>query len=66
LKPALGWESSVPALDNGELIWSIVALQEALLPIKTTIAQQLSKRVENLIELWKKTAIPIFYQGFFF
>ena len=30
LTPCAGWETSVPALDNGELIWSLIACADVL------------------------------------
>ena len=54
-----GWESSVPGLDNGQLIWSMKILIETL---KTKKLYDLADKYQQRIELMKLTAIPVFYE----
>jgi hypothetical protein len=55
-----GWESRVPALDNGQLIWSIKILIETL---KTKQLIELADKYQSRIEMMTQTAIPVFYDG---
>ncbi len=55
-----GWESKVPALDNGQLIWSIKILIETLQAKKLF---DLVDKYQQRIELMTQTAIPVFYES---
>jgi hypothetical protein len=54
-----GWKSKVPALDNGQLIWSIKILIETL---KTKQLFDLADKYQQRINLMTLTAIPVFYE----
>ena len=54
------WETRVPSLDNGQLIWSIKILIETL---KTKKLFDLADKYERRIELMTQTAIPVFYEA---
>lgn len=53
-----GWTSQVPALDNGQLIWSIKILIETL---QTKQLFDLASKYQQRIDLMLKTVIPVFY-----
>ena len=55
-----GWEDRIPALDNGELIWSITALIQAL---KGQGLDDLLRRYQNYLDLLTKYITMIFYDG---
>jgi hypothetical protein len=55
-----GWESKVPGLDNGQLIWSIKILIETL---QTKKLFDLANKYQQRIELMTQTAIPVFYES---
>jgi len=55
-----GWTDRTPALDNGELIWSMVALIEAL---KNQTLTDLANRYQNYLDIMTKNAAMIFYAG---
>ncbi len=55
-----GWESRVPGLDNGQLIWSIKILIETL---KTKQLFNLAEKYQQRIDLITKTVIPVFYEA---
>lgn len=55
-----GWTSKVPALDNGQLIWSIKILIK-ILRLKTLF--DLSDQYQRRLELMAQTSIPIFYDS---
>ena len=55
-----GWESKVPGLDNGQLIWSIKILIETL---KKKQLFDLADKYERRVELMTQTAIPVFYEA---
>lgn len=55
-----GWESQVPALDNGQLIWSIKILIETL---KSKQLFDLADKYQQRIDLMKLTSIPVFYES---
>lgn len=55
-----GWQSKVPGLDNGQLIWSIKILIETL---KSKSLLQLANEYQQRLDLMTKTAIPIFYEA---
>lgn len=54
------WESKVPSLDNGQLVWSIKILIEALRQ-KNLI--DLASKYEERIALMTRTVIPVFYDA---
>ncbi|CAF0765002.1 unnamed protein product [Adineta steineri] len=55
-----GWESKVPGLDNGQLIWSIKILIDVL---KNKNLISLADKYERRLELMTRTAIPVFYEA---
>jgi len=55
-----GWETKVPGLDNGQLIWSIKILIETL---KAKNLFLLADKYQQRIELMTQTAIPVFYEA---
>ncbi|CAF1493217.1 unnamed protein product, partial [Adineta steineri] len=55
-----GWESKVPGLDNGQLIWSIKILIDVL---KNKNLFSLADKYERRLELMTLTAIPVFYEA---
>lgn len=59
ISPLGSWMGSVPALDNGELIWSIYAVAKAL----PKSASSLAARYWNYFEYLAHNAIPVFYAG---
>ena len=61
LVPLLDWEQRIPALDNGEMIWGLVAVAQALVGGSES---DLRARVEALIGGLAATAKAAFYDGF--
>jgi hypothetical protein len=59
LVPLGGWEQRIPALDNGEMIWGLIAAAEALTDDKSG----LGARVEALIAVLATNAKAAFYEG---
>ncbi len=57
--PLGGWEQRIPALDNGEMIWGLIAVAEAL----SGDGGELRDRVEALIAGLAATAKAAFYDG---
>ena len=55
-----GWESKVPGLDNGQLLWSIKIL---IATLKDKRLFNLADRYQQRLELMTQTAIPIFYEA---
>ncbi|CAF4531786.1 unnamed protein product, partial [Rotaria magnacalcarata] len=55
-----GWETKVPGLDNGQLIWSIKILIETL---RTKKLSSLVDKYQQRIELMTQTSIPVFYEA---
>ncbi|CAF1572752.1 unnamed protein product, partial [Adineta ricciae] len=55
-----GWESKVPGLDNGQLVWSIKILIETL---KNKKLFALADKYQRRIDLMTQTAIPVFYEA---
>ena len=55
-----GWQSKVPGLDNGQLIWSIKILIEAL---RGKQLFDLSDLYQQRLELMTQNAIPVFYEA---
>ena len=55
-----GWLDTVPGLDNGELIWSLVACIDILNSKGYT---QLAQRYQSQLDLMQKNVIMMFYQG---
>lgn len=58
--PVNGWTDKVPSLDNGELIWALVALAEVLSSQGLT---DLAKRYQDQVDLMAKYGAMIFYEG---
>ncbi|TFK35374.1 hypothetical protein BDQ12DRAFT_635257 [Crucibulum laeve] len=63
LAPTWDWVNRVPALDNGENIWAIYALIEALQSTGRKDYQVLASKWESYLNYLKKTAARIFYRG---
>jgi hypothetical protein len=64
MTPANGWTNAVPALDNGELIWSLFATYHILKRNATTHdVETLAMRYKRQLDLMAKTAKMIFYDG---
>jgi hypothetical protein len=66
--PANGWDSSVPSLDNGEMIWGWYAVEVALWQLETAsfslpLVKQTRERVRKYLDLVANTALPIFYDS---
>lgn len=60
-----GWTDRVPALDNGELIWGLVALLQALRQLRapSRLAVTLAKRIDHRIAYLAYTAPIMFYDA---
>ncbi|RDB22231.1 hypothetical protein Hypma_010743 [Hypsizygus marmoreus] len=63
LAPTWDWNNRVPALDNGENIWSIYAVIEALESTGRRDYKVLAKKWEEYLNYLKQTAQRIFYRG---
>ncbi|KAF8997584.1 hypothetical protein BDQ17DRAFT_1363055 [Cyathus striatus] len=63
LAPTWDWVNRVPGLDNGENIWAIYAVIEALDSLKRVEYQQLAQSWSSYLNYLKKTAQTIFYRG---
>lgn len=61
IAPVNGWEQRIPALDNGEMIWALVAVSEALADDPEYAA--ITKRVAALLDRFAETAKLAFYEG---
>ncbi|KAF2111752.1 putative GPI anchored protein [Lophiotrema nucula] len=59
LQPTLDWIDRVPALDNGELLWSVYAAVEALGRSKSAKYQELAKGWQTWLDYTKTTAAEI-------
>lgn len=55
-----GWESKVPSLDNGQLIWSIKILIETL---RRKSLLDLAAKYQERLDLMTRTVIPVFYDA---
>ncbi|KAJ6636684.1 hypothetical protein Bhyg_15277 [Pseudolycoriella hygida] len=55
-----GWLSRVPSLDNGQLIWSIKILIEAL---RRKSLDDLAAKYQERLDLMTRTVIPVFYDA---
>jgi hypothetical protein len=62
-KPDTPWLSRTPGLDNGQLGWSIVALNHVLKKLNTKESNELLQMYETYLKLFKETAPIIFYEG---
>jgi uncharacterized protein YggL (DUF469 family) len=64
IRPTDDWQHAVPALDNGEMIWALIALQRSLSMLKSTVfINNLVKRISRWLVLMSRTAAVIFYAG---
>jgi hypothetical protein len=63
--PQDGWENKVPALDNGEMIFGLIAVKQALLSLSSSSseAKQIMFRVNRYLELLASNAKNAFYCG---
>lgn len=55
-----GWESKVPSLDNGQLVWSIKILIETL---RRKSLSDLAAKYQERLDLMTSTVIPVFYDA---
>ena len=62
-KPDTPWKSRTPGLDNGQLGWSLIALNHVLKKINTSRSNQILSQYEKYLQLFKETASIIFYEG---
>eukprot|EP01125_Pyxidicula_operculata_P018068 TRINITY_DN6399_c0_g1_i2.p1 TRINITY_DN6399_c0_g1~~TRINITY_DN6399_c0_g1_i2.p1 ORF type:complete len:425 (+),score=83.98 TRINITY_DN6399_c0_g1_i2:389-1663(+) len=70
IRPADGWDSKVPALDNGENIWALYALLVVLEESKDNCQPQYCPTINSLFNRYnaymtklKKNAYMMFYDG---
>ncbi|KAF8499481.1 putative GPI anchored protein [Hysterangium stoloniferum] len=63
LAPTWDWVNRVPGLDNGENIWAISAVIEALELTGRKNYQQLANNWQTYLDFLKTTALKIFYRG---
>jgi len=63
LTPTWDWNNRVPALDNGENIWAIYAVVEALQKVGKKDYSTLASHWEGYLNYLKTTAAKIFYHG---
>jgi hypothetical protein len=61
--PMPDWSHSVPALDNGEMVWGLYACQVALSQRSDSRSQALAQRLETYLALLRQTARTVFYAG---
>jgi hypothetical protein len=53
------WSDSTPALDNGQLLWAMMAVQKVLEPK----SPELARRYKQWVQLMQHSSIPMFYDG---
>ena len=63
LTPTADWNNRVPALDNGENVWAIYGLVQALLDSGNEAYVQLAKGWQGYLDYVKTTASRVFYAG---
>ncbi|KAF8960660.1 putative GPI anchored protein [Flammula alnicola] len=63
LAPTWDWVNRVPALDNGENMWAIYAVIEALQSTGRDDYNSLASNWEGYLNYLKTTALPVFYRG---
>jgi len=60
MDPTPGWYDQVPSLDNGQLLWSIVAVVEVL---ESKGFTDLATRYRNYLDIMTQYMAMIFYEG---
>lgn len=55
------WPNRIPSLDNGQLIWALIGLEQVLR--EKNIGIDLANTIEAKIKKISKTVIPLFYEG---
>ena len=60
MEPTWDWEDRVPALDNGQMAWSMMMVAHAL---KERGESRLSKRYEDHWKLMAKNSVTLFYDS---
>jgi len=68
--PTPDWKNRVPSLDNGQLIWALIALENVLLHHMKNAKEgplldksiQLAQRIHTKIEFVRKTVMVMFYE----
>ena len=63
LQPTSDWVNRVPALDNGELIWAVYAVIQALNRSERPEFRQLAQNWQHWLDYTKVHAATIFYNG---
>lgn len=63
IRPTADWVNRIPALDNGELLWAVYALIEALDGCAGHEQRQLARGWEAWLDYAKGTAATLFYRG---
>lgn len=63
IEPMPDWRNQVPALDNGEMIWALFAVQVAASQRSDSRSILLGHRVREYLEMLAVTAPIIFYEG---
>lgn len=60
VKPMPDWEAQIPALDNGEMVWSLLVAEQAL---KKSGYSEIAKQYSNYNEMLQQNAVKIFYDS---
>ncbi|MGV8120263.1 MAG: hypothetical protein AB2L14_10930 [Candidatus Xenobiia bacterium LiM19] len=60
VKPMPDWEAQIPALDNGEMVWSLLVAEQAL---KQSGYSEIAKQYSNYNEMLQQNAVKIFYDS---
>ncbi|KAF8155411.1 putative GPI anchored protein [Crassisporium funariophilum] len=63
LAPTWDWVNRVPALDNGENMWAIYALIEALQSVKGNKYTELASKWQGYLSYLSTTMSKVFYRG---
>jgi hypothetical protein len=60
-----GWTDRVPALDNGEMVWGLIAVLQALRQLRSppALAVRLAKRIDHRLAYLAYTAPIMFYDA---
>lgn len=61
--PDRNWVSRTPGLDNGQLAWSIVALNYVMKELNDPKVNPILVKYEKYLDLMKRTSPIIFYEG---
>ncbi|KAF2191459.1 putative GPI anchored protein [Zopfia rhizophila CBS 207.26] len=63
IRPTSDWVNRVPALDNGELLWAVYGVIEALDSSENSKYQRLAKQWQVWLDYAKHTSAEVFYNG---